>query len=561
MKRSSGILALISFALCLPVHAQDTAKSLSSAAQPASVAAPSTNTVGLSDIRIVRLSQVRGTVNIDRHIGRGYEEAFANVPITGGTKLHTDVGLAEVEFEDNSTVRLTPDTEVEFTLLKRTATGSTISAMNVLHGMVYANLASTKGNTFTIAAGKALVQMNPSSHIRLTMDGLNSNVSVLDGAVEFTDPFAYTSTVTHKKSLDFDASGSKQPEFGKMQDTAFDEWDKNGIDYHKQYSSLRSTGGTGMAYGSSDLNYYGSFSNSGCGSMWRPYFASAAWSPYDNGVWAYYPSVGYSWVSPYPWGWMPFHSGNWVNCGGAGWGWQPGNQWNGLQNLTTLTPGGGGYPGGGGGNRSLVAAPLPPRGGAPAMVPVNSRPLAVSSVSGPGTYTFRKDSAGLGVPRDAFGDLKPISSDVVRHGQVNTEIERSVIGPSPAYAHRNGIGENGNRNANGINGNSTGSRGSYNHDGSPGSRGVATFSRPNADMHGNGMNGMNDGMNHGMNNGMNNGAGEGSPSMGMPRGSMQRPDAGGSSGAPMPRSMGAPSSNAAPPSSGGSAQPGTPSHK
>ena len=58
--------------------------------------------------------------------------------------------------------------------------------------------------------------------------------------------------------------------------------------------------------------------------MWRPYFASAAWSPYDNGMWAYYPSVGYSWVSPYPWGWMPFHSGNWVNCGGAGWGWQPG---------------------------------------------------------------------------------------------------------------------------------------------------------------------------------------------------------------------------------------------
>ena len=72
-----------------------------------------------------------------------------------------------------------------------------------------------------------------------------------------------------------------------------------------------------MAYGSSDLNYYGSFSNTGCGSMWRPYFASAAWSPYDNGMWAYYPSVGYSWVSPYPWGWIPFHSGNWVNCGGA----------------------------------------------------------------------------------------------------------------------------------------------------------------------------------------------------------------------------------------------------
>jgi hypothetical protein len=522
MKRSSGTLALISFALCLPVHAQDTANSLPPAAQPASVAATpttSTNTVGLSDIRIVRLSQVRGKVDMDRHIGRGSEEAFANVPITGGTRLHTDVGLAEVEFEDNSTLRLTPDTEVEFTLLKRTATGNTISEMNVLHGMVYASLANTKGNTFTIAAGKALVQMNPSSHIRLTMDGLNSNIAVLDGTVEFTDAAALTSTLTHKKSLEFDASGSKQPEFVKLEGSAFDEWDKNGIDYQKQYSSLRSSGGTGMLYGTSDLNYYGSFSNGGCGSMWRPYFASAAWSPYDNGMWAYYPSVGYSWVSPYPWGWMPFHSGNWVNCGGAGWGWQPGNQWNGLQNMTSLTPSGGG-----GGSRSLVAAPLPPRGGAPAIVPVNNRPLAVSSVSAPGTFTFRRDSAGLGVPRDAFGDLRSVSSDVVRHGQVNTEVEHSVIGPSPAFNHRNANGNNGNPNFNGT-------RGASGRDITPGSRSVATFSRPNADAHGNAD------MNAGWS--------------GISRGSMRSPDVAGS---PMSRPASVPRPQSSAPAPQGSSQ-------
>src|ERR1700759_3529624 len=175
MQRSSGTLALICLALCLPVLAQDTASSPPSAAQPASVPATSTNTaaastttVGLSDIRIVRLSQVRGNVQIDRHIGRGYEEGFVNVPITGGARLRTDVGLAEVEFEDNSTLRLTPDTEVDFTLLKRTATGSTISSMNVLHGMVYASLANTKGNTFTVAAGNASVALNQSSHIWVT---------------------------------------------------------------------------------------------------------------------------------------------------------------------------------------------------------------------------------------------------------------------------------------------------------------------------------------------------------------------------------------------------------
>ena len=456
MKPGSGILALFSLALSLPLQAQVAATS-SPAAQPASVAAASSSTVGLSDIRIVRLSQVRGTVQVDRHVGRGYEDAFVNVPVTGGTRLRTDVGLAEVEFEDNSTLRLTPDTEVQFTLLKRTATGSTISSMNVVHGMVYANLANTKGNTFTVAAGNASVELNPSSHIRLTADGANSNLAVLNGTVQFTDGSS-TTVLTHNKEFSFDLSGSNALTPVKLESTAFDEWDKNGVDYQKQNSSRA----TGMGFGTSDLNYYGGFVNMpGCGNLWQPYFVSAAWSPYDNGMWAYYPNAGYSWVSSYPWGWLPFHSGTWMSCGAAGWGWMPGNQWMGLQNTAAVS----GAAGLGGSRATVPVVPLPPRGGAPMIVPVNTRPLAVSSISAPGTFTFRKDSAGLGVPRDAFGELKPISSDVMHHGQVNTEIERSVIGPAPAF-----------RTGNNANGN--GARGQMSRDVSPGSRSVATFSRP-----------------------------------------------------------------------------------
>ncbi len=460
MKPISGTLALLtSVALCLSVHAQDPANPSPAAAQPASFAA-STHTVALSDIRIVRLSQVRGTVQIDRHIGRGYEDAFANIPITTGTRLRTDVGLAEVEFEDNSTLRLTPDTEVVFTALKRTAAGPTVSAMNVLRGMVYATLANTKGNSFTVAAGNASVELNPSSHIRFVADGPNSNLAVLDGTVQFTLGSS-TTTLPHKTALAFDISDPRPATAVKLQATAFDQWDKNGNDYQKQYSSLRN-GATNSMYGSSDLNYYGSFTNMpGCGSMWRPYFASAAWSPFDNGVWTYYPNVGYSWVSPYPWGWLPFHSGNWVSCGGAGWGWQPGGAFNGLQNTAALTPARA--------TRGGPAVPLPPRSGNPSMVPVNTRPLAVSSISAPGTFTFRKDSAGLGVPRDAFGELKSISSDVTHHGATNTEVERSVIGPAPSLSP--GRGPNA----------AVAGRGLPSE-----TRSVGTFSRPGADARANG---------------------------------------------------------------------------
>ena len=547
MKLGSGTLAFLSLALCLPVCAQDAVTPSPTAAQQASVAATSTNTVGLSDIRIVRLSQVRGKVEIDRHIGRGYEDAFANIPITGGTRLRTEVGLAEVEFEDNSALRLTPDTEVEFTTLKRANTGATITGVKVARGMVYASLANTKDNTFTIKAGETSLELHPSSHVRLLVDSTNSNLSVLDGTVSFNDGSS-TTQLKRKESLDFSLIDYKPPQQVKLEESAFDQWDKNGIEYEKQYSSLRTSGGMGL-YGTSDLNYYGSFVNMpGCGSLWRPYFVSAAWSPYDNGMWAYYPSVGYSWVSPYPWGWLPFHSGTWMSCGAAGWGWQPGGSWVGLQNLAY---GGGGGVGVNGGARGpalrggagLPIRPAPPRSGSPAIIPVNTRPLAVSSVSAPGTFTFRKDSAGLGVPRDAFGNLKSINSDVAHHGEFHTEIERSFIGP------RSGMG---NPNANGP-------RGAYNRENgamAPGSRSVATFSRANGtEMRTNGMNngmGMNDRMNNGMNNGM---QGGGSPGMsGSPRGSWERP--GGGAGVPRPASNPAPSA----PSSGGGSSGGG-SHK
>src|SRR5258705_12476211 len=73
-----------------------------------------------SQARIVRLSQVDGDVQIDRNTGQGYEKAFVNLPITQGVKLRSgNEGRAEVEFEDGSTLRITPGTVVEFSELAR----------------------------------------------------------------------------------------------------------------------------------------------------------------------------------------------------------------------------------------------------------------------------------------------------------------------------------------------------------------------------------------------------------------------------------------------------------
>src|SRR5947209_15100907 len=71
-----------------------------------------------SQARIVRLSDVQGSVQIDKNTGLGFEKAFLNLPITQGTQLKTgDNGRAEIEFEDGSTLRLAPNSTVQFNTL------------------------------------------------------------------------------------------------------------------------------------------------------------------------------------------------------------------------------------------------------------------------------------------------------------------------------------------------------------------------------------------------------------------------------------------------------------
>jgi hypothetical protein len=120
-----------------------------------------------SQVRIVRLSEVQGEVDVYRGIGEGYEQALPNLPITQGTELRTRTGLAEIEFEDNSTLRLTPDTIVEFPRLERNPSGVTATTVEVVSGTVYVNLARTAGNEFVLTFADQQAVLAPSNHIRL----------------------------------------------------------------------------------------------------------------------------------------------------------------------------------------------------------------------------------------------------------------------------------------------------------------------------------------------------------------------------------------------------------
>jgi hypothetical protein len=283
---------------------------------------------------------------------------------------------------------------------------------------VYVSLINTKGNQFVVNAGQQKIDLPPDSHIRLQLAGNQADLAVLHGEAQ-VEQASGTSVVDKKKTLTFNLDGQGEPVVAKsVAEAPLDDWDKNAVQYHKSFANVSSFGNTPYSYGLSDLNYYGSFGNfGGCGSMWRPYFAGAAWDPYSSGAWAYYPSAGYSWVSPYPWGWTPYHYGAWQYCSGVGWGWQPGGPWFGLSNSAfLLKPGTGG-------TLNHPRPPLhPPVASQSSMTLVNMKTMPTSTLSKNETFVFRQDSAGLGVPRGTLGKLNGFSHETAQHGAATTGV-------------------------------------------------------------------------------------------------------------------------------------------
>ncbi len=448
--------ALLSVALAAPAQ-QTPAQPENTSPAPTDSAAPAANTDTTdvhTGIRIVRLSQAKGAVTMNRGAGvdqaangkqaDGFEAAFDNLPVVQGAQLRTADGVAEVEFEDNSTLRLAPDTLVRFVTLSRSPAGATTSVMEVLHGMVYASLAKphgkeAQGNQFVVSFGSRRAVLAPGAHIRLEVDAPTTHLAVLDGSA--TVEAASGNTVLAKKHglrieagnpevstlIDKEAAADRAGAQGSL-----DLWDKQSASYHQQVSNVSAYagGGGGGLYGLNDMNYYGSFVNmgGGCGSMWQPYFAGAGWNPYSYGVWAYYPSAGYSWVSPYPWGWTPFHSGMWQQCGANGWGWRPTGSFVGLRNTSLLA-----------GSPLHNRPPLVPARGALGLVVVNAAHVPASQPTAEHTFVFQKDSAGLGVPRESFGKLSEPSKLVAQHGSANIPVSFALPAAPRAGAQNSSI--------------------------------------------------------------------------------------------------------------------------
>jgi hypothetical protein len=354
-----------------------------------------------SQARIVRLSDVQGSVQIDKNIGLGFENAFLNLPITQGTQLKTlERGRAEVEFEDGSTLRLTPNSTVQFSTLGVSDSGKHTSVVNLVEGMVYVNWLGKSGDEFGLNFSREKIMLDRPAHFRVDTSTEVANLAVFKGDIEVEGPDGNL-LVTKNKTATFAATDNdKSALTSNITPAPLDSWDKEAIAYHDQYATKNSSP---YGYGASDLGYYGSYMNvPGYGMMWQPYFTGIGWDPFMDGAWAWYPGYGYMFVSPYPWGWMPYRYGNWVWMPGWGWMWQPGgwNTWVTVPHYTAPTT-------------VHVHTLVVPTGTVHTVVVGKGGPVSTRASS---RLVVNAGSAGLGIPRGSLGNLGHLNHQVARNG-------------------------------------------------------------------------------------------------------------------------------------------------
>lgn len=354
-----------------------------------------------SAVRIVRLSYIENDVQIDRGTGK-YEKAMVNLPITAGTKLETGSnGLAEVEFEDESTIRLAPDTTLQITQLSLRESGEKVSTAEVVNGTAYVNFAGTQKSGLTLQFGSDTIVLARSARLRISIDPKAATVAVFKGNIQVNGPSG-TKEVKKKETAKLELSQEGTVTLVKsIEQGPYDEWEKKQDKYHSHYASTTYDGSSSYRYGLADLAYYGNFfSAPGYGMLWQPYFSGMGWNPFMDGAWVVYPGRGYTWVSAYPWGWTPFHCGTWVFLSGYGWAWQPGGVWTNWSSQPTLLHPPAGF-----------TVPRPPTVGTTTMV-VNRVPTVTMTTQSPGRLAVRTNSAGLGVPRGEVRNLARISERV-----------------------------------------------------------------------------------------------------------------------------------------------------
>ena len=327
---SVGGALLFLLAAALQVHAQDA----NPPPPPPDASAPQAPPApGQSDIRAVRVSDVKGQVQVFQNGQLAFPQAEPNMPAVEGMRFVTgENGRLEIQFEDGSVARLAPNSSLRLAELRRNADGTTVTRIDALTGLSYYELLATP-NQVSVTFDGAEISPSDNTTFRIALDPVPNQLAVMQGVVNIDDGGGVSLDVHPGHTFQIDPA--QQGSFSVADSIQPNTWDQWNAHRDQVLAELANSGSPGTVDSGdaawNDLNAYGNWYNvPGYGASWAPSGVGSSWDPFGSGYWGYYPSFGYTWISGYPWGWYPYHCGMWNYVGSWGWLWMPsGCGWNG----------------------------------------------------------------------------------------------------------------------------------------------------------------------------------------------------------------------------------------
>jgi len=287
--------------------------------------------VGQGAAGAARLSSVDGQVRLSQGGQVIADPAVINAPLFAGTRVETgDDGKAEIQFDDGSVARLSPDST-----LTLTSVGGQGGAAIVLEGgLGYFELqGGGQGGQMRVAFGDSVATATGFTVMRIKLDNPPGEIAVFSGNAHVERGNSLAVDLHGGESVGL--NGNDPSQYNLAETIEPDSWDAWNTD-RDQALNAEAADQTGAANNFvnnsapnpawNDLDANGSWYNvPGQGYIWSPYEASnAGWDPYGNGNWMWTPGYGYIFVSGNPWGYMPYQCGMWNYYDGFGWGWAPG---------------------------------------------------------------------------------------------------------------------------------------------------------------------------------------------------------------------------------------------
>jgi hypothetical protein len=286
------------------------------------------------DARAARLSDVDGQVQLSASSNNQImaQSAPLNTPVFEGTRVATaEDGRAELQFDDGSIVRVSPNSSVIITVLRQEG-GVNRTELQLENGLAYFELQGTS------TAGNAVVRFGPNAVtasgftvFRLDLDNPPGSLAVFSGNAHLENSTTLALDLHGGESARLTQGNSSNYVLAEsIEPNSWDAWNADrdqqltADEAQRTQATVNVPDAANPAWSSLDAN--GNWYNvPGVGNVWSPYAATnAGWDPYGCGYWVWTAQYGYVWASCYPWGYMPYAGGSWAFYDGVGWGWNPG---------------------------------------------------------------------------------------------------------------------------------------------------------------------------------------------------------------------------------------------